>query len=341
MLHDQLLRLHTLHGGCLFEPLEQAAIHQKARLRAVAQHTHVGLLRRQCNAGEIDMGRDVLQADIGQRIGVGLVRAVAHHRAHVALRVVVLRFRKTVVDKEQRAGAEFVAQRAHKGLRLRVDLGQEIVLALRRQGWPQIGRHIAPDKAGRCRVGLRQCHTALMPDTLGACQQFDRHRIEHLVANHHALQRVRQFADPAHEIGILLQRLLLAGAQATREIDDGVARERLPHCGQCTQHLQRQRAGAGAELPDFRGLRHLQCLCHLGGQGLAKQRRHLRCRDEVAARRGRVALRGIGQAAEFGTVVGVITQARRVQRQRHEFVKADPAATPGDGLRNMARQSAR
>ena len=100
VLHDQFLCLHANRGGCLFKATQQTAIHQKASLRAIAQHAQIGILRRQRDAGEIDMGRDVLEADIGQRVGVGAMCAVAHHGAHVALRMVVLRFGKPIVDEE-------------------------------------------------------------------------------------------------------------------------------------------------------------------------------------------------------------------------------------------------
>jgi tRNA nucleotidyltransferase (CCA-adding enzyme) len=78
----------------------QAAVQQEARLRGVAQHVQAGVLRGQRDAGEVDVGGDVLGAHIGQRVAVGAVGAVAHQRAAVALRVVVLGFGEAVVDEE-------------------------------------------------------------------------------------------------------------------------------------------------------------------------------------------------------------------------------------------------
>ena len=69
-------------------------------------------------------------------------------------------------------------------------------------------------------------------------------------------------------------------------------------------------------------MRRLQRLGHLPSQRPAKMRRQLGRSDEIAA----AARAPRGHEAEFQRIVGVIAQARRVQRQRHETVKADPAA---------------
>jgi hypothetical protein len=61
------------------------------------------------------------------------VRAVAHQRAGVALRVVVLGLGKAVVDEERRTRAAALKQPGHggdEGLGLRVDFGDVVVRAI-------------------------------------------------------------------------------------------------------------------------------------------------------------------------------------------------------------------
>ena len=60
------------------------------------------------------MGGDVLAAHLHQRVAIGQVALVAHHRAHVALRMVILGLREPIVDEKGRAACQFVTQGAHK-----------------------------------------------------------------------------------------------------------------------------------------------------------------------------------------------------------------------------------
>ena len=89
------------------------------------------------------------------------------------------------------------------------------------------------------------------------------------------------------------QPFALALAQGAGEIDNGVARR--PASPSVSQHLLRQRAGAGAELPDFGRARGLQRLRHLPRQRLAETRRQLGRGDEIAA----AAVNARGHQAEF------------------------------------------
>ena len=124
VLGDQLLGCGAARAGRASpSTVEQAAVHQEARLRGVAQHVEPGVLAGQRDGAEVDMRGDVLVADVDQRVGVGQVGAVAHQRAALALRVVVLGLGETVVDEEGRAAPQRGGQRAHEGLGLRVDLG--------------------------------------------------------------------------------------------------------------------------------------------------------------------------------------------------------------------------
>ena len=184
-----------------------------------------------------------------QRIAVAAVGAVADQRAHVALGVVVLGFREAVVDEKGRAALQTLGHGAHKGLSLRVDLGQVVVLTQDVHRWTRIGRPIHPDE----RALLILAHATLVPHTAGARQQLHRHRVQHLVAHHHAGQGFGQSIHPAHHPGVARQRSALALAQAAREIHDGVLPRALPQQRQGIEQLARQRPGAGAKLPHLVG----------------------------------------------------------------------------------------
>ena len=277
------------------------------------------------------MGGDVLQPHVAQGIGVRAVAKMTHHRAHVTLRVVVLVLGESIVQQEGRPHREPVGQRAHERLALRVNLGQVVVLAIHLQWRAQVGGLVLP---GECRIRLvAHGHTAFVPDLFHAGQQLDRHGIEHLVPHHHALHRVRQFTHPLHQMRVFFQLELLACPQAAGQINDVVAPQRHIHGRQRVQQLQRQGARARAKLPHRVGLGHLQGLRHLGGQGQAKQGRHLGRGDKVASR--------LRHGAKFGAVVGVVAQARRVQGLCHKGVKTDPSALCGNSLRDAGLKGAR
>ena len=122
--------------------------------------------------------------------------------------------------------------------------------------------------------------------------------------------------EPAHAVAEARQALALARAQRARQVDDGVAAHAL---AQRVEQLRGQRAGAGAELPHARRCRWRPAPARTcTRQRLAEQRRQLRRGDEVAARRG--------IAPNLRLSRGVVAQAGRVQRQRHEAVERQPAA---------------
>ena len=271
------------------------------------------------------MRRDVLGTHVHQRVVVGLVGAVAHQGAHVALRVVVLALAKAVVDEQQCAAPQLLAQGAHKGFGLGVDFGEVVVRAFdgnrRRQG----GRPVLPDERT-----LLQRHTALMPLPALAQQQLHGHGVQQFIAHDHAFHGVGQGVQPAQLVRVRGQALLLARAQAARQVHDGVALHRV---AQRVQQLQCQRPRARAKLPQLAGLRALQRLAHLHGQCLAEQRGQLGCGHKVAAR--------LGQVAKLGQAARVVAQARRVQGQRHEAVESDPAARGVDGLGDVGMQGGR
>jgi len=249
-----------------------------------------------------------------QRVAIGTVQVMAHHRAHVALRVVVLTLRKTIVDEKHRALLQAVGQGANEGFGLGVNLGQVIMLAFDGPRRAQVGGAVFPLKR-RLRVVLRH-HAALKPLALVAHQQLHRHGVKQLVAHRHAAEFFRQFADPSHFALMRLQGLLLACAQAARQIHNGVSGERIT---QRVQQLQGQGARACAKLPYLVGVCHGQGLTHTVRQRAPKPGGHFRGSDEVAARGG--------GGAKFAQLVGVVAQTGRVQGQGHEAVEADPAAS--------------
>ena len=174
----------------------------------------------------------------------------------MALLVVVLALAKAVIDKEGGTANQTLAQGVDKCLALAVDFGQKIMRATDIHRRAQFGGTVFPGKS-RLIAACAEHHAALMPLACGALQQLHRHGIQHLVADDHALHGVRQRIHPAHQMFVLGQRQLLARAQRSREIDNGVALGQRTLSRQLVEDLQRQRAGSRAELPDLAGIRFL------------------------------------------------------------------------------------
>ena len=238
-------------------------------------------------------------------------------------------FGETVVQQKHRAGLQPVGQGAHKGLGLRMDLGQVVVAARHVEWRPQGGRLI-----GRNKHTALNGDTALLPDAVHTGQQLHRHGVQHLVADHHTLHLSRQFADPLHGLAPGGQALALVRLQAAGEIHDRVP----PNLrAQGLEQLLRQRAGTRAELPDLGGAGSIQRLRHLPRQRLAKTRGKLGRGDKIAA----AALHAGGHEAELARITGVIAQTRGVQGHGHETVKTDPATGSGDSPADVRGQGAR
>ena len=221
------------------------------------------------------MRGNVLLADIGERIGIGSMRAMAHQRAGIALRVVVLGSGKAVVDEECGAALEAIGQRRDEGFGLRMDLGdgagREHCVVRR----TQVRRAVIPGEG----VG-RLDDAALEPALPVEMQQLYRHRVEHFVADHDALHRVGQCIEPMDFARVRMQRLALAFAQAAREIDDAVAADPL---AERVEQLKRERARAGAEFPQLGAAACVESLRHLARERAAEQGGQFGCGDEVAA----------------------------------------------------------
>ena len=70
---------------CVAQHVEQAAVQQEARLAGVAEQLQAGIARGARDAAELDVGGDVRQPRLPQRVVVRAVRAVATQRAADAL----------------------------------------------------------------------------------------------------------------------------------------------------------------------------------------------------------------------------------------------------------------
>ena len=193
----------------------------------------------------------------------------------MALGVVVLALAKAIVDKKGGAALQAPGHGADKGLRLRLDFSEVVVIASNVDGRAQCGRTVLPHKAeaaAACHIVLHG-HAALVPNARPAVQQLHRHGVQHFVADDDALQGRRQGIGPTHQRTEAGQPLLLALAQAGRDFHNGVLPQRLP-CrgrGERIQQLFGQRAAACTKLPHGIGAGVAQGVLHLHGQGLAKQ----------------------------------------------------------------------
>lgn len=75
------------------------------------------------------MRGDIFAPHSRQRIGVAAVPLVAHQRAHIALRVVILGLAKAVIYPQHGAALQAFGQGADKAFGLRVDFREVIVAA--------------------------------------------------------------------------------------------------------------------------------------------------------------------------------------------------------------------
>mmetsp|Transcript_16269 Transcript_16269/g.45542 ORF Transcript_16269/g.45542 Transcript_16269/m.45542 type:complete len:419 (-) Transcript_16269:406-1662(-) len=317
MLGQQPVGHRTLGERGAGQQVGDAAIEQEVGLRGVAQHQQAGLLAGQCNAGEVDMRRDVLVAHGHQRVGIGQVALVAHQRAAVALRVVVLGLGEAVVDEEGRPALQAAGQGVDEGLGLPVDLGHGTghEAGLHRRAQRAVAVFEREARAARH-------HAALAPGLAVEGDQLHRHRVQHLVADDDGLDLLGQRVQPVDAARPAGQPLALALAQFGRQLDDAVAQRADAQLVEGGQQLRGQRTGAGAELHHFVAAALGQGLGQRPGQCAAEQRRHLGRGDEV-----RTLAR---QQAELAAAAGVIPQAGLVERQGHEAVEGQPAAVPGD-----------
>ena len=212
------------------------------------------------------MRGDVLLAHVHQRVGIGLVRVVAHQRAAVALGVVVLGLWKAVVDEERDAVLQVVGEAADEGLGLGMDLGHG--------AWQEGAVHRRAQRGGpvgKCEAVARALHAALEPGAAIEVQQLHWHGIQHLVAHHHPAHAGGPGGDPGHPLTTTRQALGLPLAQRAGQINDGVAAKWHARIIQCADQLLGQRAGTRAKLDHLVGAAGPQRLRDRGRQRLAKQ----------------------------------------------------------------------
>ena len=119
--------------------------------------------------------------------------------------------------------------------------------------------------------------------------------------------------------------LTLPFGQFRREFEDVVTLRNLPHGFQRLEQVAGQFAGAGTGFGDDGG-RGDQHRGDTARQGLPKQGRHFRRRDEVTA------------PAEFAGTAAVIPQTRRIEGQFHILRKRNPAAGLINGTENLVRE---
>src|SRR3546814_5303336 len=89
---------------------------RSACLRGIAQYIKAAFKRGVRHGGKVYVRGDVLQACVYQWLAVGMMAEVAHQGAFVALRMVVLALRKTVVDQQGGAALQPCAHLGNPGL---------------------------------------------------------------------------------------------------------------------------------------------------------------------------------------------------------------------------------
>ena len=70
-----------------------------------------------------------------------------------------------------------------------------------------------------------QNNATFVPNTFNTCEQFDGHRIQYFVANHHAVDFFRKCVGPTHFACKTQKTLLLTHPQSARNINNGVTRD--------------------------------------------------------------------------------------------------------------------
>ena len=119
---------------------------------------------------EIDVRRNVLQTRQVERIGMRVMAVMAHQRAGIALRVVILVAWEAVVDEQQRTAPEDVGPRSRPVGARYTDLAEItvrrlelLVDGLRCIEQTSFGRSITPDEPGVVNRHAAFLHTAFLP----------------------------------------------------------------------------------------------------------------------------------------------------------------------------------
>src|SRR5260221_7890680 len=99
------------------------AIDEELRLTGVARDFQPALARGYGHGAEIYVAGDVLQSREEERIGVRVVAVMAHQSPVLALRMVILLLRKSVIDEKRHAFLQHTREGTHETLRGELDLG--------------------------------------------------------------------------------------------------------------------------------------------------------------------------------------------------------------------------
>ena len=317
----ELQRVGAPPGPAVGEQLADAAVEEKARLRRVADDVEPASWPASATR-EVEVRRDVLEADVDERIGVGAVGAVAHQRAARALRVVVLVLGKAVVDEEVAPRARRSARRRDKRRACGVQLGgaaggkrRDVDRRPRRVGRSRTGERRSRRRRRRARASARRRNGSARP----ASRRAPRWR-------HDAGQRPRQRVEPAHAPR-MLGRGAPAGARAgRRELDDRVA----PHRSPSVASSSSRGAGAGAEFPDLVG-------CRLASSACSSWRASARPKSGDSS--GAVTKSLPRPACDRRRPPArVVAEAGRIKRQRHEAARTGSSRRRGRSpRRSVAR----
>jgi len=156
------------------------------------------------------------------------------------------------------------------------------------------------------------------------------HRIQHLVAEHHAGKSGRQAVEPRHAFKEMRhprrERVAAPLAKICGELEDEIVARR-PSCAlQLLEQGRRERAAARAHL-EYLVEPRVQHLSHLAREGLAVERRNLGCRDEIPG------------LAELLCTGAVVAETGRVKRKLHVAREADPAAARRDFAADVLRDA--
>ena len=157
--------------------------------------------------------------------------------------------------------------------------------------------------------------------------QINGHGVENFIADEHARKRRRQGIQP-FDLREVLEVFLLTRAQFTGQFDNQITIDRYAEMREFGQDVAGEFAAARAELHD---LRHRLCEDR---RDRLRQRRAEEWRDLGRGCK-------ITFPAQFDGAAAVITQARRVECQRHVSRKGQPAARCRDLVGNQSAECIR
>ncbi len=310
------------------EQLGDSQVHQPVGLRRIAHEAEATLQAGAQDSAEVHVRCDVLQAGPEERIGMRAMPVVAHERAGAALGMVVLPFSEAIVDQQHDPTLQHGRERAHQRT------GGEAYFAhvrSRRVESECCMQELWIDNRTvfESELTIAQNHTALDGDRVVPGHQMHRQRVQHLVAEDHAGESIRQPIQPLHTgcepVRQPPQQFALPRAQLRAHLEDEVVLGRATKRIERTQQIGGHAPGPRSELQDLAATR-TQHLADLASQRGAEQGRHLGRCDKVTA------------CTQLASAGDVIAKARLVQGHVHVAIEAEPAAARGDRLGDAPTQ---